>query len=274
MPLIDSFSDQDDLALEAEFLELGYVLKDVGDLDTLTKFRRALVEAACEFLDRPAPNDDEKFLNDLHHIVGSGEINDLRLACFNALNRFIWCRPTYYEMAKPWLHRLVGSELAMQNKVNLSIQMPGDETSVLPAHTDVWSAETPFEVVQWLPLVDVFDTKAMFILPPEKNREVRKFVSAHGNAPDGLDLYAGFKDEFRFLEIPFGKVLIFSPILLHGNILNETSETRWSLNSRFTGLFTPYASDEKTLGNFFLPITPRPVSRVGMNFEAPGEFDE
>ena len=64
------------------------------------------------------------------------------------------------------------------------------------------------------------------------------------------------------------------PNLLHGNVVNREEKTRWSLNCRFTGLFTPYTSCEKSLGGFYLPITTRIVSRVGMNYQTPEGFDE
>ena len=55
----------------------------------------------------------------------------------------------------------------MQSRVNLSIQLPEDDSSLLPVHADTWSGDSPFEVVVWLPLVDCFGTKSMYLLPPK-----------------------------------------------------------------------------------------------------------
>lgn len=274
MPLVDTFDDSTTDTLAKEFIAQGYVIRDVADRQLLIEYRGAIVDIACRILGKGRERDDEAFLNGLHEQMTVEKINEFRLAIFNKMNAAPWCRASYYRMGRHVIDPLVGNELAMQNRVNLSIQMPDDPTSVLPAHSDVWSAETPFEVVQWLPLVDVFATKAMFILPPEMNRTVRARVDAHGNAPVGLDLYKSFEKEFKSVDIPFGKILVFSPILLHGNTMNETNETRWSLNCRFTGLFTPYTSAEKTLGNFYLPITPKVASRIGMNYREPEGFDD
>ena len=46
------------------------------------------------------------------------------------------------------------------------------------------------------------------------------------------------------------------------------------MNARFTGLFTPYTGHEKKLGSFYLPITTKAVSRIGMDFEQPSGFEE
>ena len=77
------------------------------------------------------------------------------------------------------------------------------------------------------------------------------------------------RDELVWIEVSYGDVLIFSPNLFHGNVLNVTEESRWSMNVRITGLFTPYGTAEKKLGSYYLPITTRVVSRVGMDNRLP-----
>ena len=91
----------------------------------------------------------------------------------------------------------------------------------------------------------------------------------------GMDnLFDYARDQVKWVDVPYGKTLIFTPNPLHGNVVNQVPETRWSLNSRFTGLFTPYPSSEKSLGKFYLPITTRVVSRIGMNYRRPEGFSE
>ena len=130
----------------------------------------------------------------------------------------------------------------------------------------------PVRAVQWLPLVDVFETKAMFLLPPAKNREIIPRLRDIMENGGGEAVFDKIRDDIIWVPVPYGHVLIFSPNLLHGNVVNGTGTTRWSMNTRFTGLFTPYFSDEKSLGGFYLPITTRPVSRVGMAYEIPEGF--
>jgi sporadic carbohydrate cluster 2OG-Fe(II) oxygenase len=64
----------------------------------------------------------------------------------------LWFRPTYFGPARSTIETLVGNELAMQDRVNLSIQLPRDDSSLLPIHADAFGGETPFQVVEWLPL--------------------------------------------------------------------------------------------------------------------------
>jgi len=37
----------------------------------------------------------------------------------------------------------------------------------LSVHADTWSGDSPYEVVVWLPLVDYYNTKSMYFLPPK-----------------------------------------------------------------------------------------------------------
>ena len=272
MPLLDTFVTQGEEALMAAFLADGYVVRPVANLEGLHILRAEVVCAACRHMGLPPVDEPGTFLNQIHARLEVAELNDLRLAIYNHMNAQSWFRPTYYSFAKPYLDILVGNELAMQNRINLSIQMAGDTSSLLAAHVDAFSGETPFQAVQWLPLVDVFETKAMFLLPPAKNREVIPRLRDIMENGGGEAVFDAIRDDIIWVPVPYGHVLIFSPNLLHGNVVNGTGTTRWSMNTRFTGLFTPYFSDEKSLGGFYLPITTRPVSRVGMAYEIPEGF--
>jgi len=62
-------------------------------------------------------------------------------------------------------------------------------------------------------------------------------------------------------------VMVFNQALPHGNRINQENETRWSMNCRFKGLFTPY--NDKKIGEFFEPITIKPASVLGMSYQHP-----
>lgn len=271
---VESFTTPEEQALSAEFLEQGYVIRDVDNPDGLRAIRQQVVELACRRLGRDIPNDADSFLNRTHEILPVAELNELRMAIYGQANALPWFRPTYFSLVRRAAELLVGNELAMQNRVNLSIQLPHDDSSLLGIHADAFSGETPFEVVQWVPLVDVEDTKAMFLLPPAANRRAVPRLKQIMEEGGTQHLFDTVQRDLVWIRVPFGRALIFSPTLLHGNTVNSTDETRWSLNCRITGLFTPYASSEKSLGGFYLPITTKVVSRVGLNYQAPEGFRE
>ena len=273
MPKTEAFYTPAEDGLSQEFLTKGYVIREVADRAALDAIRDGFVTFAAKHLGIDKPKDPAAFLDRIHDILPVEKLNDLRLGAYRALNAESWFRPTYFQLGRPYVQDLVGNELAMQNRINLSIQMPSDRSSLLDIHADVFSGETPYQVVQWVPLVDVAETKSMFFLDKGKSDEI---VARFKDFSDGgmTGLFEAVRNDLTWLTVGYGQVVIFSPNCLHGNVLNDTNTTRWSLNCRFTGLFTPYVSAEKSLGSFYLPITPRPVTRIGMAFRLPGGFEE
>ena len=266
----DGFLSADDSALGCAYLDQGHVIVPVEDEEGLERLRSSVVKLTAQHLglnERPEP---ETFLNTIHTRLDPGRLNDLRLAVINGLNDLDWVRPTYFGVARSAIEALVGNELVMQRRVNLSVQLPGDESSLLPLHADVWSGDSPFEVVLWLPLVHCYGTKAMFLLPPPANARAEARMADFRNR-SVEDFYREVEADLAWLEVPFGHALLFTQNLMHGNRVNGETETRWSMNCRFKSLFSPYAG--KRLGEFFEPITVRPASRLGMSYRLPEGFD-
>ena len=158
----------------------------------------------------------------------------------------------------------------MQNEISLSIQLPKDNSSLLPMHADSWSGNSPFEVVIWIPLVDVYSSKSMFILENSKLKKFNNYFSK--NKISANIAFKKFKNDFKFLNIKFGQGLIFNQTLPHGNIVNKTKETRWSMNCRFKSLFSPY--NFKKFGEVFKPVNIKPATLLGMNYKYPNKTDE
>ena len=111
----------------------------------------------------------------------------------------------------------------------------------------------------------------MYLMPPNKDREFQMNMASFKGA-NAEDIFDAIKDDVEFIEIPFGKVLLFSQTLMHGNRVNNEAETRWSINCRFKSLLSPYL--EKKLGEFFDPINIKPATRLGMSYKMPTGFDE
>jgi len=249
------FSSQEDKKIEKEFIEQGYIIRPVADKDALDKIKK--------FALRKLSN---KSLDKTHESVSINELNTFRLDVIKEINDQPWLREAYFQIVKPYLDVLVGNELAMQLRVNLSIQMPGDEGSLLPVHADTWSGDSPYEVVVWLPLVDCYDTKSMYFLPPKAANNLSNNFKLHTQG-DSEQLYGVIKNDVEWMKVDYGEVLVFNQIYPHGNRVNQENETRWSMNCRFKSLFSPY--QDKKIGEFFEPITIRPVTKVAMHYKLP-----
>ena len=173
-------------------------------------------------------------LHKIHKFISSKNINSIRLNCFKKINSLDWIK-IIKELCSEQMFYLLGQDLLIQSKINLSIQMPKDRSSILKAHSDCWSADTPFQLNLWLPLTDAFSTNSMFIMDDVYSL---KYLKKNLNSK-----YKNHKIKKplkkNFISMKYGQALIFNPSVLHGNVLNQTTNTRVSLNVRFKSIFAP-----------------------------------
>ena len=257
-----NFLTPEDQKISNEFKKNGFIIRDVANIESLDWIQSKFVNQIIKV----KKNKYLQVLNTIHTKIKQNALNNFRLKIYNKINQERDYKFHYFQLARPYLEAIAGNELAMQKKINLSIQLPKDETSLLSLHSDVWAGDSPFEVVAWIPLVNCFKTKAMYILPPNKYKKFNKAVSQR-RFNDNEKLYQFIKKDITWIKINYGQVLIFNQSLPHGNRVNKENETRWSLNCRFKSTFTPYG--DKKLGEFFEPITLRSISELGLKYKLP-----
>lgn len=250
----------------AQFLRDGYIIFPLENNSLLYAVKKNLYQAAFELIGNPKNYSEDEFFDSLHEIVSVSELNDFRVKLIARMAQDRGLKPSIYSLAKKYLHWLVGNELAMQRNCNLSIQFPADDSSLLPLHSDVWSGNSPYEIVFWLPLVNCYQTKSMFILPRSESEQVFKKFKEYSTLT-AEDFYQKIQEKLVWLDVSYGQGVIFSHALLHGNRINEEKETRWTMNVRFKSLLSPYGA--KGLGESFLPITMRPATKIGYSYIKP-----
>jgi sporadic carbohydrate cluster 2OG-Fe(II) oxygenase len=262
------FYTEQEQEVAQQFLADKHIIMPAEDMEALNKIRKRVAHAGAAAINHPLPADDQidSFLNNMHQLVTVKELNDVRLKVIAEMNKDPEFRPAYFKVARNILTTLAGNELAMQRRINLSIQFPDDDSSLLPVHADVWAGDSPFEVVLWIPLVNCFATKSMYITHAATDEKVQVDFSQFKNK-SSEDLYQFIKDDVKFLDVPYGSVLLFSQNVMHGNRVNIENETRWSMNCRFKSILTPYHG--KKMGEFFEPITVRPLTRLGLDYRLP-----
>lgn len=253
--------------ISKDFEKNGYIIKKIIDIKSLNKIRAIFIKSIKKNIKGKFKNkSDSDLLNNIHKKIKPNNLNNFRLKIIKDINNNREIRKLYYNISKSFLDILVGNELSMQLRINLSIQLPKDNSSLLPLHSDVWSGDSPYEIVVWLPLVDCYKTKTMYILPPKKYFILNKlFKEGKNNSTEKI--FKKIKKHLSWINIEYGNVLIFNQCLPHGNIINKENETRWSLNCRFKAIFTPHR--DKRIGEFFEPITLRKISYLGKKYSLP-----
>lgn len=262
-----NFLSDKEKKISREFEKNGFVVKDISNQEYLQKIRKIFINAIRKNIKKsPEFKNDENLLNFIHKKIRPNKLNSFRMNIINQINKNKDVRKLYYQISREYLDILLGNELAMQLRVNLSIQLPNDNSSLLPLHSDVWSGDSPYEMVAWLPLVNCYKTKAMYILPPQKYKKLKKiFVSIKNTSSSKI--FSKIKNDLKWIDIKFGQVLLFNQCLPHGNIVNREKETRWSLNCRFKSVFSPYK--DKKIGEFFEPISLRKITQLAINYKLP-----
>ncbi|MBI2789348.1 MAG: hypothetical protein HYX59_11755 [Elusimicrobia bacterium] len=259
------FIDANEQGFIDAFLAKGYAiipLDGKAQLDAVRERIYALGTAHLGLKGAKKPSLEE-FFDNTQRFVGVEGLNGLRLAVINGLNADPGLMPGFFGMARKFIEWTVGNEIAMQRGINLSIQLPGDDSSLLPLHSDVWDGNSPYEVVLWLPLVDCYKTKSMYVLPrPESRRAYGEFKK--DKSFNAEKLFQRVKPGLVWLDVPYGKAVLFSHSIMHGNRVNDEKTTRWTFNIRLKGLLTPYGVKE--LGESFLPAVVRPATRIGFEY--------
>jgi len=248
--------------LSKKFINKGFIINKVHQIKSLIFINKLIVDNIKSILSIKGYIN----LNFLHKFVSIKELNSFRVSLIYNINKHPEFRYHYFNLARENIYVIAGNELMMQKNINLSIQFPHDDSSLLPVHSDVWSGDSPYEINLWLPLVRCYESKSMYILEPKfynnfENQMLKKKYLSSKN------IYKFIKNKVTWIDIKYGQYLLFNQTLPHGNIVNIEKETRISMNCRFKSLYSPYG--DKKIGEFFLPITTRAISKIGQNFKYP-----
>ena len=273
MNIPSSFSDFQ-TSSEKKFLQNGFAIGQVENMESLNHLRETLLNWICEKKELTRFENQSKSIDLLHESISAKEINEIRMHLYSELNSTDFARPVYYSLAKKAVDEIVGNELVMQNRINVSIMMPGDKGSNVPLHIDAHSGESPFQCVLWLPMSNVSKTKGVFILPSEHSDFAMGNFAVWMKKGGSKEVFKNIKSKLVWPEVPWGSYLLFSSNLIHGSVPNESNETRFSLNARFKSLFSPYGSQEKGLGTFYHPIITRAATKAGLNYSTPEGLSE
>lgn len=262
-----SFLTKKEIKISNNFKQNGFVIKKISDLSSLKKIRKIFLNSIKKNLKSfPKYKTERNIFNLIHQNISKDKLNSFRLKIINDINKSKDLRRLYYSISRPLLDVILGNELSMQLRINLSIQLPKDDNSLLPIHSDVWSGDSPFECVIWLPLVNCYKTKSMFILPPSKYHKIKK-IFLNKKSSSSSEIYKKIKKDLIWIKINYGEVMLFNQCLPHGNIVNTENETRWSMNCRFKSVFSPY--NDKKIGEFFEPVSLRTISELALDYELP-----
>lgn len=240
------------------FASDGYAVVEAVDRRALDCVRTALI-ASCPGLQG---DDSDAKLNRFHERgIEGAALNDYRLGVYRRFNSQVDAGKLIWQAFRDQLLRLVGPDVAVQQRVNLVIQPPSDSNQS-PVHRDA-PPNSLFEVVVWLPLVDCYGTKGMRVLNRSDTDAALRFLEGQSADYEAFTKFAMSHGEA--VSVPYGSALLFWTRCVHAIPVNTESETRWSLNLRYKSVFTPYGT--KGLPDYFRILELSPLSRLAIEEE-------
>ena len=155
-----------------DFARDGFAVVPALRRDLLDELRAAIFAQARELV--PYRGEGvEAFFNGFHtYGLGGTELNALRTVLVERMTRELSVARTLHAAFHDTLTALVGVDVVAQKTVNLVVQPPSDADQA-PIHR---CRQLHFEVVLWLPLVDVFRTRACSSCPTATAKD----STAHG----------------------------------------------------------------------------------------------
>ena len=117
------FLSKKEKKISEEYLNQGYVVRDVGNLDSLNWIRSNFCKIVKKNLPQIKESKEKNILNNIHKHIKISELNNFRLDIINKINALNNFRANYYKIAKSLIDDVVGNEIAMQLRVSLSIQL-------------------------------------------------------------------------------------------------------------------------------------------------------
>ena len=165
-----------------------------------------------------------------------------------------------YNAFQDLINSLIGPDILGQKSTNLVIQTPGS-TFFSELHTDA-PGNSEFELVIWTPMVDCYKGKSFYIIDKTNSLKLldlfrKKKFKTWKDFREASLLYA------KEVDVPFGYALCFWTGLLHGSFINNSSESRWSFNTRFKNSFSP--SGQKDPFQYFSPIRISDLTKLGLD---------
>jgi sporadic carbohydrate cluster 2OG-Fe(II) oxygenase len=232
-------------------------------------------EEGISIFDNESPRDWDLFKNNFEKILGTSDfenihqkaiisnINNIRLNVFESINSIDSWETHFISMAKNVINQIIGCDVAIQRRLNLNIQLPNDFSSKLDMHADLFSGESPFEVVIWVPLTRAYKSNGMYYFDRETSKKIySELVSTEHLGIESLR--KKYWNQRKELDVDSGKVVIFSSTVFHGNVPNVTNSTRISMNCRLKNLFHPEGS--RDLGFFHKMHSLGPLAKIGIEF--------
>ena len=138
-------------------------------------------------------------------------------------------------------------KIEYQKFPNIRVLIQDDLDSIVPFHCDKWYNHSSDEINFWIPLHDVEGSESLQFVELKESKKIEKKILekklSYASINNIISKYS------KPVKCKYGQMLKFSPLNLHGNILNKTKLPRISIDFRIKKLNSKFHN--KLLGGYF-----------------------
>ena len=126
---MQNLSNQNEKKIVKSFLNNGYVIFNIEDKKKLNLIKTVLTNQIKSNLKIKKDSNKINIFDTFHNHIELKNLNEVRMSIYSSLNSKKDFLKNYFSLAEKHLEIICGNDLAMQRKVNLSIQLPNDNSS-------------------------------------------------------------------------------------------------------------------------------------------------
>ena len=174
------------------------------------------------------------------------------------------------------LESLMGPDIEVQVSPHLRIARPEKPQDNIGFHCDIDYGNTSYEVSCVIALNTMNETGALKILPESHARPMLKAIPiVNDKAPKGSKLNRlgvpymykriadeGYKEYMVPIPMNIGEILCFNLGLIHGQEVNNSSDTRWSIDCRLKNIHAPTNTRE----GYYKSFSKSPLTKAAEKF--------
>jgi sporadic carbohydrate cluster 2OG-Fe(II) oxygenase len=244
------------------FIKNSFIIVDAEKIELLAELKKKIYIFSCKELSLKKISIDF-FYKNFHKLkISKLRLNKYRLKLLKFLTSNVSFKKNIYDSFSKILTKILGPDVAIQKSLNVVIHQP-DNLEISPMHRDA-PENSPYEIVLWVPLVDCYDTKSIYLLN-KKNTDANLKHLDNKNKKINNYLNEIFKTKGKLPKIKFGQAVIFWAGLLHTVPKNLENETRWTFNIRLKNLFSPYG--RKGFLDYHEVFKKSHLTKLGLDFE-------
>ena len=250
----------------AEFIKEGYVVRPLVNQDCVKSLGNRLKGKLFEIMEQ------EFDLKDYHRLVQS---DDRHIDIHFEMLMFLHETELHLEVLaenRTVFESLLGPDIAVQASPHLRIARPEKPQDNIGFHSDIDYGNTSYEMNCVIALNKLDKEGALKLLPASHARPVLKTIAVtNDKAPKGSKLnklgvpYSykrivdeNYKEDMVPIPMNVGEVLCFNLGLVHGQEVNNSLDTRWSIDCRLKNILAP----TNTRGGYYKVFSKSPMTQA------------